>query len=84
MTSRHPSLCNSCNHFDLRSTTYEDRSGRCTAFPDGIPALIANGGDHRQPWPGDNEVQYELRPGDEDLFESWVVLVPNPAQPPEA
>lgn len=37
----------------------------CDAFPNGIPAAIIEGGDHRKAWPGDNGIQFELEKGAE-------------------
>jgi hypothetical protein len=56
MTSVAAPICMSC--------TRREPGGTCTAFPDGIPDDIWLGGyDHRQPYPGDEGVLYELDPG---------------------
>lgn len=53
MTSYQPPICTTC----ARLTA----GGYCTAFPDGIPDDIWLGGyDHREPYPGDHGVLYEL------------------------
>jgi len=40
------------------------RGGKCKAFPDGIPmAILDNTHDHRKPYPGDNGIRFELKPG---------------------
>lgn len=44
----------------------------CDAFPDsGIPKEIIKGRDHRKPFPGDNNIQFECKPGKEKAFEEW-------------
>ena len=51
--------CFSCKHFDLEKTNQEVKL-ICDAFPDGIPAQIANNKhDHTQPYRGDGGIRYE-------------------------
>lgn len=53
--------CNSCIRRGLH--------GECTAFSDGIPLVILlNEHDHRKPYPGDNGIQFELKPGAESPY----------------
>jgi hypothetical protein len=56
-----PPLCLVCRHLRL------GHSGRlaCRGFPDGIPrALLEGRADHREPYPGDNGVRFQI---DEDV-----------------
>lgn len=58
MTLRPPNFCDSCKR--LRS---DYRRGQvCSAFPEGIPAEILAGFDHRQPFPGDGGVRFVRDP----------------------
>ena len=46
--------CLNCVHFN------RDKWGTCDAFPNGIPFAITAGiHDHREPYPGDNGIQFE-------------------------
>lgn len=46
--------CGSCLHLKF------DEPRVCDAFPEGIPDEILGGkNDHREPYPGDNSIQYE-------------------------
>lgn len=53
--------CNSCVHRRASAT--------CDAFPDGIPKVILmNEIDHREPFPGDHGIQFELKPRAESPY----------------
>jgi hypothetical protein len=44
----------------------------CAAFPDGIPeAILGDGFDHRDPYPGDGGIRYQLNPDKEGLLEAY-------------
>lgn len=57
----------------------------CTAFPDGIPEeILFEGFDHREPYPGDNGVRFEVRAGYErDLTEYLLWKAQAPRVKPE-
>jgi hypothetical protein len=65
MTVRMPTLCPACVHQHPGGDT-------CAAFPHGIPAaIVASGGDHTEPAPGDQGVQFRLDPARREHYEDW-------------
>jgi hypothetical protein len=62
--------CEVCAHY--RHAKYDPWRLCCDAFPDGIPREIRiEQHDHRKPFPGDNGILFEPKPGeeiDESLF----------------
>lgn len=53
--------CDYCVHF-----VPEKFNWHCKAFPKGIPDEIMDGfHDHRKPYPGDNGIRFEVKPGEE-------------------
>lgn len=57
--------CATCVHLRKKRTQEGERT--CDAFPEGIPLpIIAGRNQHRAPFPGDNDIQYEPRPGFEE------------------
>ncbi len=52
-------MCDACIHI-------QDGYGwRCAAFPNGIPASILDGADHRTQIDGDNGIQFQQNPASE-------------------
>lgn len=75
MTTQGPFLCVACKHRRSIDTTGPNLEGTCAAFPDGIPAAILEGDDHRKPWPGDNGIRFEVEEGFEAIVETYDNIV---------
>lgn len=78
MTSVLPIQCFSCVRLDRSQGTIEltdlPRVERCAAFPDGIPDVMVDGGDHRKPLGGEKDgLLFKLSPVAEEasMFPFW-------------
>jgi len=74
MTSRLPAQCHTCKHWvsplDVGDGTGDKQT--CAAFPGAIPDDIWwNRADHRKPYPGDHDIQWEAD-GDAE-FPTWAM-----------
>ena len=74
---RRPNICDPCARLRMRNnpsaqSSLETVIPYCAAFPDRIPREIYLGQfDHRRPYPGDNDLRFELREGAERTLRAY-------------
>lgn len=74
---RKPNICDACVRLRKRSGPEAETSlarwiPYCDAFPERVPNEIYLAGfDHRQPFEGDGDVRFELRPGGERALAAY-------------
>ena len=65
MTTLLPPICLGCSHFRKQ----DGNKFTCDAFPGGIPDQIINSeAEHRQPYKGDNDIQYLPKTPDDAAY----------------
>lgn len=68
MTTRMPSLCDSCVH--KGPSSWPEHRWPCNAFPSGVPVEIRDGSfDHRDPHPLDNGITYDMDPDRQGILD---------------
>ena len=74
MTSGLGFICCACTRW--RPDVTRPGPPTCAAFPEGIPDAITFGAfDHRQPFPGDGGVLFELDPAKREALEAYERVV---------
>jgi hypothetical protein len=74
---RRPSICDSCDRLRKRSNLEAESSldkwiPYCEGFPDRVPREIYTGRfDHREPYPGDNGIRFQLGAGGERALRAY-------------
>ena len=64
-------MCEFCKHVQI-DKSMDNGNLCCDAFPKGIPVYIIWGYDHREPYPYDHGVRFEIR---EDLSELDILIM---------
>lgn len=75
MTTPSVPICEACDRLVAEFGNYH-----CAAFPDGIPdAIYLEGFDHREPFPGDHGIRFDLDPTEADtlaVYEQFTAPTP--------
>lgn len=63
-----PPICIACSRLTSVGDTARAARPACAAFPTGVPEQIWEGGaDHREPFPGDHGIRFDLDPDGGDV-----------------